>query len=626
MSVLGWTEKLKSYFLLEGALYIAIDDNNVLTSTSVFNELGSSKLQLVNFDDPIELRYLYEQKFRHLSKEKRKSFIIIIRSAQFTHLPYDIIESAHRVDITLDKLFPLLDCVAMSQCPAKLYKHLFDVQVNVLQKLNYNETLIFILEQLLEESLMYINNDVSILKAVLRYYNQHNADIPSVLLNALKEYLKKKRVLINLNSFDSFYSKEQLRRYLNACWRKYVFQKEDSIEPYVFSYFEDSQIQLIIHEWLDPIEIKNDIKVENWMKPSIFVKEGTNSCAIDSLNTSFESFSYKEWGEFASKIGKLKAATFEDRAQSNKTQNLIDIANLHFKKWMQKDYGSLASLPAFPKPKMMHHILSYLSKAFHSKLALIVMDGMSYTQWEIIRENLKKDNWKFEETPIFSWVPSITSVARQSIFSGKTPREFANSINTTNKEEFYWKEFWKSKGLHEQNISYQRALGLHNFEETTFNFEKTPFVTVFGAVIDVIDEFMHGAKQGGITVNSELENWLKANFLHQFIGQLSQQGFEIYLTADHGNLECVGRGRINQGVTVESAAQRLRVYKSEKIRLQTSIDHKDTLIWDNPNLPDDYFVLLAENNRAFVPKNDKIVSHGGIHIEEMIVPFVKIYR
>ena len=77
---------------------------------------------------------------------------------------------------------------------------------------------------------------------------------------------------------------------------------------------------------------------------------------------------------------------------------------------------------------------------------------------------------------------------------------------------------------------------------------------------------------------------------------------------------------------VESADQRLRIYKSDNIRKQTAIENPDTLIWDNVNLPDDYYVLLAKNNDAFVPKNDRIITHGGIHLEEVIVPFVRIYR
>ena len=123
-----------------------------------------------------------------------------------------------------------------------------------------------------------------------------------------------------------------------------------------------------------------------------------------------------------------------------------------------------------------------------------------------------------------------------------------------------------------------------------------------------------------------LNTWLHSQYLTSFLGDLMNAGFEVYLTADHGNVECIGRGRIGQGVTVESKGERVRIYNSLNIRNHTANEQQDTMIWDDTSLPSDYHILLAEKNGAFVPKNQKIVSHGGIHIEEMIVPFIKVSR
>ncbi|WP_315794637.1 BREX-3 system phosphatase PglZ [Paenibacillus sp. BIC5C1] len=622
---MGFTEKLNSFFILQGALYIVVDDNKVLTPEFVSKEQAVSNRRVIYYDDPIELRFIYEKDFRHYPIEKRNTLLIIIQSAQFTQLPYDIFDEGHRVDINLEKLFPLFDSVAISRCSSNFYKNFYNFHNSAVKKLNYKETLIFILEQLLGDSLENLHCEIAILKAIIQYYNEHSEDIPSVILDTFNDHMIKRNIIIDQIIFDSFYSKKKFRDVLNTNWRNYVLQKEKAMAPSGLHFFDDPDVQRMIHECIDPIETAHSSQLKNWMN-SRLVKEKSMLFNFDIRNSVYESFGYKEWGELASQIGKLKAQIFKGPSYSDEIQDLFNSAYNHFEQWMRKDYVSIATLPDLPKPKILHHIPSYLSKQSQDKVALIVMDGMSYTQWQLVRENLSQDDWGFEESPIFSWVPSITSVARQSIFSGKVPREFANSIDTTNKEEFFWTEFWESQGLHKRNIAYQRSLGLQSFDEVSFNFEISPFVTVYGAVIDVIDEFMHGAKQGNITVNSELVNWLETNYLRRLIKRLSEQGFEIYLTADHGNIECVGRGRINQGVTVESAAQRLRIYKSENIRIQTSFEHKDTLIWDNPNLPDNYFVLLAENNRAFVPKSDRIVTHGGIHLEEMIVPFVKLFR
>jgi hypothetical protein len=48
--------------------------------------------------------------------------------------------------------------------------------------------------------------------------------------------------------------------------------------------------------------------------------------------------------------------------------------------------------------------------------------------------------------------------------------------------------------------------------------------------------------------------------------------------------------------------------------------------WGTIGLPSDYFPLIAGHRKAFVPKEQCIVAHGGISIEELIVPLVEIGR
>ncbi|MFX4128997.1 PglZ domain-containing protein, partial [Enterococcus faecalis] len=70
-----------------------------------------------------------------------------------------------------------------------------------------------------------------------------------------------------------------------------------------------------------------------------------------------------------------------------------------------------------------------------------------------------------EVSPTLAWIPSITSVSRQSIFSGKLPLNFSDKINTTNYEEKQWKDFWVDKGFDKSDVFYQRALGSDNYLE-----------------------------------------------------------------------------------------------------------------------------------------------------------------
>ena len=474
-------------------------------------------------------------------------------------------------------------------------------------------------------------DEIGVVKAALKYFEEFSEPLPKIFLNYLSQMVPD----VSSDVFSCFSSKDVLVRRLNEQWKVYVngFLKDQLAEDgrdYFKNYFNDPYIRANLGKYISPIEVFSDTDYEKWMLPGLIVKDDNKEYIKTEkkhlFRETYAAFDMAEWTEFASGLGRIKSQLLKIDSLDDEFKAQVTVANSAFEKWMYSRYQDLSTLPILPKPKMLHQIPWYLERKFKDKAALIVMDGMSYTQWYQIKEALSKDNWRFDESGVFSWVPTITPVARQAIFSGKVPKEYSHSINSTNKEGKLWKEFWVQQGLQEHTITYQKSLGLKEFEKNDFPFVISPFIKVYGAVIDVIDKFMHGAKQGNRTMASELDNWLATKYLQNILDLLHGEGFDIYVTADHGNVECQGRGRIFQGVIVESADQRLRIYKSDNIRKQTAIENPDTLIWDNVNLPDDYYVLLAKNNDAFVPKNARIITHGGIHLEEVIVPFVRIYR
>jgi len=69
--------------------------------------------------------------------------------------------------------------------------------------------------------------------------------------------------------------------------------------------------------------------------------------------------------------------------------------------------------------------------------------------------------------------------------------------------------------------------------------------------------------------------------------------------------------------------ERVRAYRSED--LASSVPPGiDAFQFGGPGLPTDFLPLYASGRGAFVPKGNKIVAHGGMALEELIVPFVKI--
>jgi len=110
------------------------------------------------------------------------------------------------------------------------------------------------------------------------------------------------------------------------------------------------------------------------------------------------------------------------------------------------------------------------------------------------------------------------------------------------------------------------------------------------------------------------------------VGKLLEQKFEITLSADHGNIHGKGIGKPNAGVVPDERGERAHVFGDELTRADVAKSFPEAIEWPQIGLPDDYRALLAPRRGAFIAKERETIGHGGIAMEEVIVPFVKLTR
>ena len=128
---------------------------------------------------------------------------------------------------------------------------------------------------------------------------------------------------------------------------------------------------------------------------------------------------------------------------------------------------------------------------FEKKIALIVMDGMAYDEWFILKEELK--DFKTIESEVFAIIPTVTAFSRTSIFSGKTPAEFMDEKLRFNEE----KEFYKAmdeKGFKSDNTLYGHLNLKHNILKTKDGDKKYDHLKEYdflGIVCNIFDEISH---------------------------------------------------------------------------------------------------------------------------------------
>jgi hypothetical protein len=72
--------------------------------------------------------------------------------------------------------------------------------------------------------------------------------------------------------------------------------------------------------------------------------------------------------------------------------------------------------------------------------------------------------------------------------------------------------------------------------------------------------------------------------------------------------------------------ERVRIYSDSNLRGQIRDLFPDALEWPPVGLPENYLPLLAPGRSAFVRETKRLVGHGGISLEEVVVPFVQIEK
>jgi hypothetical protein len=346
--------------------------------------------------------------------------------------------------------------------------------------------------------------------------------------------------------------------------------------------------------------------------------------------------SHKEWQQAAQRWAELVVLRWEwdealDAADRTAWDTLHTKLEDSFGQWMNNRYGSLHNLPYQQQPVMVHQISRFMAfernRKKLPKIALLVLDGLAFDQWLLLKKKLEAcdKGWRFQESTAFAWVPTLTSVTRQSIFAGEPPLYFPASLETTSKERTHWLRFWDDQGV--QKNAVELVTNIKGADDSDLELALTnPRLSVLGIIWNQIDDLVHTAIMKTAGLHLLVNKWIAKGHLQKLLMRLHQEGFVVYLTADHGNVAATGVGNPREGVLVEQKGKRVRVYDRNEFLEEVANKFPESIRWPNYGLPPARHVLLAGNLKAFTDAGDEVVSHGGIALEEVMVPFVAISR
>lgn len=373
------------------------------------------------------------------------------------------------------------------------------------------------------------------------------------------------------------------------------FCKLDNIQVFKDLSFEETK--KIIDE-----NIKN-ITVEDELKEAKSLLQGLE-------NTDFDFLDEKLWFKLAPAIGKAGELSYRLKKSDliDKFLGAVNNLNQKFQLFVESKYTLLFTRTGIKYPYTIDKVLDYIAaNSKNGRVAFIVIDGMNFWQWALLKLCIEKEGLAVEEKATLSWLPSITAWARQSIFAGKKPNLLIDNATEGDLFKKYWME--KYQKMYYQ-VSYEKIKTEHKLSVPS------PDVSVAGFVVNALDEMMHGNILGYEQLYSNTKLWIEKSGFCKSIKELRNAGFEIYISTDHGNVESELNLKLSAGQKslMHSRSKRFIQFDTEEQAASYIENHPEYQLGKK-----DKSIYFKDTN-GFGNSGEKVITHGGSHILELIIP------
>lgn len=664
----AWFDRLLSALTPEqGRFHLAHDPDAVLLDEDTLSVLADRGFTVLTYLDEVTFRMEFETRFRSRWDDGHSggtaAVLLHYSGESLDDLPWDLTHAAAVHRLSLAELFPDLELSVVRAMPAEMLGGLFErCHLQRPGGLGANATADFILLNVFKIADVLIETDADLLRLLLDIHFRR-VELPRVLVMRLASQLSVRPGFSAWPLAQLFGDRASFLLFVGERWRIAVGGEEQIADPDadngqdsvgqllvggpVVVPFDDESVRIILDNLfteghLPRCHVMGDgAEIPSWMLVGVHVDDQkVRSKQLLGLLSQLEKTlpatdaRHGDWVKygwsFAELLHQWHAMPLDCRPAIDAELGTLQAAlDERFSSWLSVRYGQLSSLPAVTAPVMGHHVAQYLNRrvAAGAKVALIIMDGMAMDQWLVLESHFEQRGRgiQVERGGMFTWMPTLTSIARQAIFAGVVPRYLKN-IGTTQGEPAAWTAFWATHGLPTQAVGYakgiQRADQLDEVDELATGSQ----IRALGVVVDAIDVIMHGMTLGTRGLHNQVATWAEQGVLEKLFSRLLTLGFEVFVTADHGNIEARGYGKVMQGILADTRGERVRIYEDQVLYEKTINDLGDRAEpGPTAGLPDNTLPVYAAGRTAFVAMGNSVVAHGGRSLEELVVPFIRIH-
>lgn len=326
-----------------------------------------------------------------------------------------------------------------------------------------------------------------------------------------------------------------------------------------------------------------------------------------------DNINFSDWGIIGNIYGELMYLIHKNDFSFD-IDDLINKIQSEFIEFILNNYEGLTF---YTKSHLNSNLLNIILK--DEKIALICFDCMGFEEWQVIYEYLKETTkLDFDIDYSFSILPSETGFSRGALFSGLVPLEIPETKSNLRIEEKNFKTALKYYNINDNDIYFNRFSKPDEIPEN-YAFED---YEALGIIFSFVDEIVHSKLMDKNLLITNIETLLRNSNLDLFLDSLVQKGFKVYLCSDHGNILANGNGINVPKNLVNEKALRYLISEHKNI-LEEYSDKNSIIIQLKKVIGDEYILFMTGNSMIGREKNSKL-THGGISIDEVVLPFIEV--